>query len=229
MSVHRDGRTILDSIDLELSARPVTTVILGPNGAGKSLLIRMLAGLLQPDYGSVRWGKSAPDRARAAKIGFVFQRPVLLRRTAAANVAFALGITGVPKSERAQRALEVLENAGMSHLAETQSGVLSGGEQQRLAIVRALACNPDIIFLDEPTSNLDPASVAAIERMVRDLQGRGIPIVLITHDLGQARRLADDVIFMHRGRVLERTPAPRFFAAPQSREAASYIKGEIVI
>ena len=229
MCVSRDGRTILDAVDLEISARPITTVILGPNGAGKSLLVRFLAGLLKPDKGNVTWGNSLPARARASKIGFVFQRPVLLRRTAAENIEFALAITGTEKGERRQRALEILSNAGLGHLAKTHSEVLSGGEQQCIALLRAMACNPDIFLLDEPTSNLDPASVAAIERMIGELRGRGIPVVLITHDLGQARRLADDVIFMHRGRILERTPAEAFFNAPQSREAASYINGEIVL
>ena len=229
LRVSHEGRSILEAINLDLAAKPIATVILGPNGAGKSLVIRLLAGLLLPDAGSVSWANSPPDRARAAKIGFVFQQPVLLRRSAVANIAYALRLTGTPSNERLARAHEILRHAGMSHLAETPARVLSGGEQQRLAIVRAMACDPDIFFLDEPTSNLDPASTVAIEQMVRDVRDRGIPFVLITHDLGQARRLADEVIFMHRGCILERTPADQFFINPQTRQAAAYINGEIVI
>ena len=229
LHVTREGRTILNAVDVELTAKATATVILGPNGAGKSVLIRILAGLLPPDSGTVLWGNAPPQGTRAAKIGFVFQRPVMLRRTAVANIAYALGLTGTPAQDRAARAYDILANSGLGHLADTPARVLSGGEQQRLAFVRALACNPDIFFLDEPTSNLDPASTAAIELMIRDVRARGIPLVLITHDLGQARRLADDVIFMHRGRILERTPAATFFTTPQTQEAAAFVRGEIVL
>ena len=117
----------------------------------------------------------------------------------------------------------------MSHLADTPARVLSGGEQQRLAMVRSLACQPDIFFLDEPAANLDPASTAALEKMLHDVRARSTPLVLITHDLGQARRLADEIIFLHKGRICERTPALEFFDAPKSPEAAAYLKGEIVL
>ncbi len=229
LSVRHDGRCILDGITLELGAEPKITVILGPNGAGKSLLLRILAGLLPTETGTILWADTPPDRARAAKIGFVFQRPILLRRTAAANIAFGLSIAGVPKPEQAQRVRDILTESGMSHLADTPASVLSGGEQQRLALVRALACQPDIFFLDEPAANLDPASTAALEKILHDVLARGIPLVLITHDLGQARRLADDVIFLHRGRICERTSAKQFFIKPASVEAAAFVNGEIVL
>lgn len=228
LTVGHNGRRILDTIDIELGTVPAITVLLGPNGAGKSLLLRLLAGLLTPDSGEVLWGNAPPGRARASKIGLVFQRPVLLRRTAAENIAFALTIAGIAKQEQAQRTAEILSASEMSHLADTPARVLSGGEQQRLAFVRALACDPDIFFLDEPTSNLDPASTAALEKMLRNVRAQGIPLVLITHDLGQARRLADEIIFLHKGRICERTPAKDFFNAPKSPEAAAYLKGEIV-
>ena len=229
LSIIRDGRPVLSSVDLELVAAPAVTVVLGPNGAGKSILVRCLAGLLEPDSGTMSWSHSSPDRARALKFGFVFQRPVLLRRTVIGNIDYALSLTGMQKLDRHARAHAILSESGLTHLAQTQARVLSGGEQQRLAISRAMACEPEIFFLDEPTSNLDPASTAAIEQLLRGVRARGTPIVLITHDLGQARRLADEVIFMHQGRILERTAAPQFFAKPTTLEAAAYINGEIVI
>ncbi len=227
--VARSGRSILDAVDLSLGAGPGTTVILGPNGAGKSVLIRVLCGLLAPDTGSVTWGGTAPDRARANKIGFVFQKPVLLRRSARANIEYALGVTGTPKNEQRERALDALQLAGLAHLGETDARVLSSGEQQRLSLARALAMVPGILVLDEPAANLDPASTAAIENVLRGIRDAGTPIVLITHDLGQARRLADEVIFLHKGRTKERTPAEAFFARPQSPEALAYLNGEIVL
>ncbi len=229
VTVRRDGRCVLDNIDIELGDSASTTVILGCNGAGKSLLVRVLAGLLTADTGTVSWANTLANRVRAAKIGLVFQRPVLLRRTAAANIEFALKISGTPKDKRTLRARDILEEAGISYLAQTQARELSGGEQQRLAVARALACDPDIFFLDEPASNLDPASTAALEKMLRHVKARGIPLVLITHDLGQARRLADEVIFMHRGRICERTLAAEFFREPKSPQATAFLAGEIVI
>ena len=121
---------------------------------------------MRPTAGRVSWGDVAPDRARAAKIGFVFQRPVLLRRSALANVTYALTVTGVPRPERHERALAALTRARIAHLAETPARVLSGGEQQLLSIARALATQPEILILDEPTSNLDPAATVAIETLI---------------------------------------------------------------
>ena len=207
--VERAGRRILDGVDIDIDGRG-TLVLMGPNGAGKSLLTRVLAGLVRPTAGRVSWGGVAPDRARAAKIGFVFQRPVLLRRSALANVTYALTVTGVPRAERPMRALAALTRARIAHLAETPARVLSGGEQQLLSIARALATEPDILILDEPTSNLDPAATVAIETLVGEVRSTGVGVVLITHDLGQARRLADEVAFLHHGRLVERTPASSF-------------------
>lgn len=237
--VTRAGRNILDSVDLALGTKPGTTVILGPNGAGKSVLIRVLCGLLLPDQGVVTWGGTVPDRARMAKIGLVFQRPVLLRRSARANIEYALAVTGTPRTgtprtgtardAQRERADDALRLAGLAHLSETDARVLSGGEQQRLTLARALATEPDILVLDEPAANLDPASTAAIENVLRAIRDTGTPVVLITHDLGQARRLADEVVFLHKGRIMERTRAAEFFTQPKSPEAQAYINGEIVL
>lgn len=222
----RAGRRILDAVDLTVAGSGVT-VVMGPNGAGKSLLLRLLAGLVEPDSGVVRWAGRAPDRRRVRRLGFVFQKPVLLRRAALANVRFAL-FDG-DRHERSARALAALTRAGLAHLADTPARLLSGGEQQRLAIARALAPEPEVLLLDEPCANLDPAATAAIEALVGDAGRAGTRIVLVTHDIGQARRLADEVIFLHAGRITERGPAARFFATPASLEAQAYLAGKLVL
>ncbi|MEQ1578145.1 MAG: ABC transporter ATP-binding protein [Hyphomicrobium sp.] len=204
-------------------------MLLGPNGAGKSLLVRVLTGLLRADSGRVTWSGTEPDRKRIVRIGLVFQKPVLLLRTVEANIVFALRATGMPAAGCAACAHDALEKAGLSHLAHTSARVLSGGEQQRLALTRAVACQPELLILDEPTTNLDPASIAAFEDQLQLIRAAGVPILCITHDLGQARRLADHVAFMHLGRVREVMAAAEFFAKPRSREAAQFIAGQIVL
>jgi tungstate transport system ATP-binding protein len=160
----------------------------------------------------------------------VFQKPVLLRRSVAANVHYALRIHGeMSRPERQKRVEEVLEQAGLSALARRQARVLSGGEQQRLALARAWATAPEVLFLDEPTANLDPHGTLAVERMISKIKSRGVKIVLTTHDLGQARRLADEVLFMHRGRLMEQTPAARFFQEPDSEQGQAFVAGKLVL
>jgi tungstate transport system ATP-binding protein len=228
LTVERGGRRIVQQIDIEIGGRG-TLVLMGPNGAGKSVLVRVLAGLIAPTAGRVTWAGTPPDRTRAPKIGFVFQRPVHLRRSALANVAYALGVAGVSKTERAEQAHAALKRAGIAHLAQTPARVLSGGEQQLLAMARALATEPEILILDEPTSALDPAATTAIEKLLRRVHSEGVPVVLITHDLGQARRLADEVAFLHHGRLIERAQSAAFFERPASAEAQAFVRGEIVL
>ena len=228
LTFERGTRRILGGIDIVVGGQG-TLVLIGPNGAGKSLLVRVLAGLVEPTAGSVTWAGMPPDRRRAPKIGFVFQRPVHLRRSALANVTYALAIAGVPKAERTERALAALARARIAHLAQSAARVLSGGEQQLLSIARALATEPEILILDEPTSALDPAATTAIEGLLVTVRGEGVPVVLITHDLGQVRRLADEVAFLHHGRLIERTPREEFLARPRSPEALAFVRGEIVL
>jgi tungstate transport system ATP-binding protein len=224
----RGGRRLLDHIDVEIGGCGAL-VLIGPNGAGKSLLARVLAGLVAPTAGQLTWAGRAPDRRRAPKIGFVFQRPVLLRRSALANVEYALAIAGVARPARGERALYALERARLAHLAHAPARVLSGGEQQLLAIARALATGPEILILDEPTSHLDPAATTAVEDLVRAVRSEGTRVVLITHDLGQLHRLADEVAFLHHGRILERTPGEVFAAQPTTAEAQAFLRGDIVL
>jgi tungstate transport system ATP-binding protein len=225
VSFDAGGRRIIDDITLAIEAGS-RTVILGPNGAGKSVLLRLCHGLLAPTSGRITW--SAPDRSDGMRRqAMVFQRPVMLRRSALANVAYGMKVAGVAAAERDARARAALERVGLTHLADRPARVLSGGEQQRLALARAWALNPEVLFLDEPTANLDPAATHDIESAIGAIDSGGTKIVMVTHNLGQARRLADEIVFLHNGRVAERASAIRFFTAPASPEAASFLKGEL--
>ncbi|MGE0747953.1 MAG: ATP-binding cassette domain-containing protein [Rhodospirillales bacterium] len=219
------GRTLLDGISFTLGGG-ARSIVLGPNGAGKSLLLRLCHALMTPTAGSIRFGAATPAAARARQ-AMVFQRPVLLRRSAAANVAYGLALRGVARRERRRIVAAVLEATGLAALADRPARVLSGGEQQRLALARAWALRPEVLFLDEPTAALDPAAVVAVEAIVAAMHRDGTKIVMTTHDLAQARRLADEVLFLHRGRLLEQGPADRFFAAPQTEAAAAFIAGRL--
>ncbi|MFN3450247.1 MAG: ATP-binding cassette domain-containing protein [Roseococcus sp.] len=213
----------LSAVSLRIAAGP-PSVIIGPNGAGKSLLLRLLHGLLRPSEGCVTF--SAADAAR--RQAMVFQRPVLLRRSVLANVVYPLALAGAPRAGRLARARAALERVGLAALADRPARRLSGGEQQRLALARAEALAPELLFLDEPCANLDPAATRAVEEIVRSLAARGTKIVMTTHDLAQARRLAGEVLFLHRGRLLEQTPAAVFFARPATAEAAAFLRGELL-
>jgi len=213
------GVDILHNVTLTI-APGEPTIILGPNGAGKSVLLRLCHGLLRPTQGSIRAGNVSVSTERTA---LVFQRPVMLRRSALANVAY--GISG--KAAR-DRALQLLQRVGLFHLAQRPARKLSGGEQQRVALARAWGREPEILFLDEPTASLDPAATRAVEDIVREISVQGVKIVMATHDLGQARRLANDVVFLHKGKLLEHTPAAGFFAAPKTPQAAAFLRGELL-
>jgi len=213
---------IIPPLDLTLEAG-ASTIILGANGAGKSVLMRLMHGLLAPSTGRVVWSTDGPRRRQA----MVFQRPVMLRRSALANVVYALDAAGVPVGQQARLAREALQEVGLSHVAGRAARVLSGGEQQRLALARAWALHPEVLFLDEPTANLDPGATREIEAIIKAFDVAGTKIVMSTHNLGQARRLGDEVIFLHQGRVAERAPIDRFFPQPDSPEAAAFVKGEL--
>lgn len=228
LTIERDGRRLVDSLDLTLPPEPGITVLLGPNGAGKSLLLQLLTGLLEPDAGTVTWAGQKPSPALTKRIGYVFQKPVLLRRSVLANVAFSLAATGCSKDTINARAAEALAIAGLSGLAQQPARSLSGGEQQRLALARAMSYTPEFLVLDEPTAHLDPASVAAIEKLVAQAAAMGTAVLLVTHDIAQARRLAGTIVFMHRGRILETGCAKTFFEAAETPEARAYLAGELL-
>lgn len=225
VSLEAGGKRLIDNVSLRLLAGP-RTVILGPNGAGKSLLMRLCHGLIAPGAGRIVW--EGPEAAGARRRqAMVFQRPVMLRRSALGNVIYALKAQGAPRGERMTRAMEALARTGLAALAGQPARSLSGGEQQRLALARAWATAPEVLFLDEPTASLDPAATGAVEDIVGQMHEAGTKIVMTTHDLGQARRLADEILFLHRGRLLEQLAAPRFFAGPATEEAAAFVEGRL--
>ena len=223
-----EGRRLIDGVDLRLEAGPLT-VMLGPNGAGKSLLLRLLHGLIEPSAGRLTWAGQPAGRATRRRQAMVFQRPVLLRRSADANLRYALRAKGLTGPTLGQRALDWLTRAELAPLASQPARLLSGGEQQRLAVARALSTEPEVLFLDEPTASLDPTSALAIEALLREARASGTKIVLVTHDIAQARRLADEVVFLYHGRVASQAPAERFFADPGSEPARDFIAGRIVV
>jgi len=228
LSLEVDGRRLIDGVDLRLEDTSLS-VILGPNGAGKSLLLRLMHGLISPTKGEILWAGIPMDGRIRLRQAMVFQKPVLLRRTAQGNITHAVALRGVPRGERGPRAYQALKLAGLERHASTSARVLSGGEQQRLCLARALSLDPDVLFLDEPTTNLDPTSTLAIERQLVQAQERGIKVIMVTHDLGQARRLAQEVVFLHQGTLLEHRSASAFFRQPDTAVGRAFISGELVL
>jgi tungstate transport system ATP-binding protein len=222
------GKKLIDRMSLTLGGGP-PTVVMGPNGAGKSLLLRLCHDLLRPTSGRIVWNIGMSTDVRRAQ-AMVFQRPVMLRRSVAANVDYALRASGMrERKARRERVAWALEQAGLAPLAGRSARVLSGGEQQRLALARAWALQPQVLFLDEPAANLDPAATRACEDMIHTINTAGTKIVMTTHDLGQAKRLASEVLFLHQGRLAEQTPACVFFNQPQSRPAAAFLEGKLYV
>jgi tungstate transport system ATP-binding protein len=228
LSFEAGGRVLIAGIDLRLEAG-TRTVIMGPNGAGKSLLLRLLHGLIEPSGGDVLWQGQRAGPAIRRRQAMVFQRPVLLRRSAAANMHHALRGNGWSRRDARERAAYWLDRADLSRFAEQPARLLSGGEQQRLAVARALSLEPEVLFLDEPTASLDPASTLGIEALMQSAFETGTKIVLVTHHLGQAQRFADEVVFLYRGRVEAFDRAPDFFERPGSEKAQAFIDGRIVL
>ena len=220
------GGRLIDGVDLDI--RPgARLAVMGANGAGKSLLLRLLHGLIRPSAGEILWRGRPPGREARLAQAMVFQRPVLLRRSVRANLRFALAARGAGRAERVARAEQALAHARLERLAQRPARLLSAGEQQRLAVARALACAPRLLFLDEPTASLDPASAQAVEALIRDAHAEGVAIVLVTHDAGQARRLADELVFLDAGRVAETGALPGALEAPRSEAARAWVEGRL--
>ncbi len=217
---------LLKAISVRLTGGP-KTIILGPNGAGKSLLLRLCHGLITPSEGEIVWhGAAGRDPLRFQAM--VMQRPIMLRRSVAANIDFALSLRKISRPVRRRLIDEALERTGLGAFARVPARVLSFGEQQRLALARSWALHPQVLFLDEPTANLDPAATHVIEQAITAMAAEDTKIIMTTHDLGQARRLADEVIFLHRGRLLERAGAAAFFAGPENELAQAFLRGELL-
>lgn len=222
---YRDGGAVLLSdITLRIDAGQ-RLIVLGANGAGKSLLLRLCHGLIDPTEGRRSWASGAQ---RAEAQAMVFQRPVLLRRSVAANIDYPLALKGLARRDRRDMVAQTIERFGLRDLAHQPARLLSGGEQQRLALARAWAMRPQMLFLDEPTAALDPSSTRAIEEILMQFSDEGITLMMSTHDLGQARRLAQNVLFMHQGRMIEHGPADAFFAQAQTPQARGFLAGDLV-
>ncbi len=220
------GTRIIDHINLSIVDNDIT-VILGPNGAGKSVLLRLLHGLLTPTQGKVEWSGNVVSEELRKRQALVFQRPVMMRRSVADNIRFVLSLRNFPDSdERLEKALEL---AGLVKQARQPAPKLSGGEQQRLAIARALVLDPEVLILDEPSSNLDPGATMAIEQLIKAAREDGKKVILVTHDLGQAKRVGDEIIFLHHGRIIEQGPCDAFFTDPQTNEARAYLSGGLLL
>nr|WP_040307844.1 ATP-binding cassette domain-containing protein [Afipia felis] len=226
VSIVAGGISILTDVTLRFSSG-APTVLIGPNGSGKTTLLRVAMGLLQPSSGSVTWG--GQERVAPQRRAIVFQRPAMLRRTAAANIEYALASVNIERDLWKQRTEELLAMVGLSGLGERPARKLSGGEQQRLALARALARSPEVLFLDEPTAALDPYSTKAIEDVLATISAKNIKIVMSTHDLGEARRLAGDIVFLNHGRIVETGSATNFFTAPITGDGQRFIAGELLI
>lgn len=208
--------------------------IIGPSGSGKSTLLRILNLIDQPSSGRVRFhgqdithtnGRLAIQR----RMGMVFQEPVMFNTTVFDNVAYGLrvrGLRGVAVLERVRAELKAL---GLEHLEKQPARTLSGGEAQRVALARVLVTDPEVLFLDEPTSNLDPRNAALIEEMIRAVsRERGVSVVLVTHNIFQARRLADHITFIYEGAVVEDGPTDEILTNPRDERTAAFVRGDTV-
>ncbi len=218
-----NGHPVLSGVDLTLEGEGIS-VILGPNGAGKSVLLRMLAGLERPDGGVIAWnGAGAPSE----RVAMAFQQPMLLRASVEDNAGLGLKPLKLARDEARRRVGEALRRVGLGHRARDSARLLSGGERQRLALARVWAIRPRLLLLDEPTAALDPTATEAVEAIIREIRTDGARIVMTTHNLGQAMRLADDIVFIESGRVREHTPSARFFSRPRSAQAKLFMQGEL--
>ena len=225
VEVRRGGRRLLGPLTLRL-AEAGLSVVMGPNGAGKTTLLRLLHGLERPQAGALHWPGGAHDAL--GRQAFVFQAPILLRRSVLANIAYPLRLAGASRAAARAAAAERAAEAGLGDHLDRPAQALSGGEKQKLALARALIRAPEVLLLDEPCASLDNAATRDIEAMLRRIRAAGTRIVMSTHDLGQARRLADDVIFLHAGRLIEAAPGAAFFAAPRTPEAAAHLRGDLL-
>ena len=216
-------RPVLDGLSAAV-VTPGVTAIVGPNGAGKSVTLRMIDGLLRPDHGTIRFGARTVDAVRRA---FVFQRPALIRASAADNVALALRPLGLSRRDTAGRVSAALARVGLVDRANDAALMLSGGEQQRLALARAWVVQPELLLLDEPTANLDPSATEAIESLIAGIARAGTKVILVSHNLGQVARLAEDVLVLAAGRAVEHGPMRRVLDAPHASETKLYLKGEL--
>lgn len=224
-TLRRQGKTLIGPVDLTLG-RIGVTVVIGPNGSGKTSLLRMMHGLQRTADGRVGW--SVADAIARERQAYVFQRPIALRRSVLANLMFPLRLRGASRAQAEVQARAIADRFDLSAMLAQPAPSLSGGEMQRLALARALITEPEILFADEPCAALDGQATRQIEALLAGTASAGTRLVMATHDMGQARRLASDVIFLLHGRIHETGPAETFFAAPATPEAQAFLNGDIV-
>jgi len=217
------GKKLVGPVSLTLAPTGFTMVI-GPNGAGKTTLLRLMHGLQRCSSGTVAWAKADARNQQA----FVFQSPIMMRRTVVDSLAYPLRLRGLSKAAALKKATQCADNFGLENLLASWAPLLSGGEKQKLSLARALITEPEILFLDEPCASLDGRATREIEAILQQVQARGTRVVMSTHDMGQARRLAGDVIFMLHGKIHEHSPAEAFFSTPKTPEAKAFVNGDIV-
>lgn len=225
VSVRRRGKRLIGPIDLTLGATGFT-ILLGPNGSGKTTLLKALHGLERLSGGGIRWNIPEGDARKAQ--AFVFQSPIMLRRSVAANLEFPLMINGLSKPIRREKVAHWAGRIGLAEALERRATLLSGGEKQKLALARALICDPQVLFLDEPCANLDGRATREIEAMLTQANRDGTRIIMATHDMGQARRLASEVLFLLNGKIHETGVASATFDAPQTSEFKAFLRGDIL-
>lgn len=223
--VKRQGKRLVGPVSLDMKDLGMT-VVMGPNGAGKTTFLKMVHGLERLSSGSVSWACPSAEARRLQ--AFVFQTPILLRRSVVENVAYPLQLKGIPRKEALREAAQRLDDIGLSSLANQAANRLSGGEKQKLAIARALITDPKLLILDEPCASLDGRSMREIEAILKDTRNKGTRILISTHNIGQAKRLADEVLFVAGGEICEYSSANTFFENPQSQQAQAYLRGDIV-
>ena len=223
--LRRQGKQILGPLSLTVAGGGIT-IVLGPNGAGKTSLLRAMHGLERLRGGRIGWAVPIAQ-ARAAQ-AFVFQTPILMRRSVRDCIAFPLQLAGQNRQQARVAADLMVARVGLTGRADVDCADLSGGERQKMALARALITTPQVLFLDEPCANLDGAATAEIEAILRDACDSGTRIVMSTHNVGQARRLADDVLFIHKGRLHDHGAAPGFFDQPQTPEARAHLNGDLL-
>lgn len=211
----------LSEVSLQVHAGEFIALI-GANGSGKTSLLSALHGLVK-----LSGRREVAPEAFAAQV-MVFQRPFMLRLSVWRNLLIALWLAGVPRQERRARAEQALQRAGLAGLRDRPARALSGGQQQRLALARAWARQPRLLFLDEPTANLDPSAKTEIESMLASFKAEGMTLVMSTHNLGQAKRLASRVIYLDRGKIRVDLPCQEFFNAHDlDPRTELFLKGEL--
>ncbi len=225
VSYYADEVALIKNVDLEI-ATTGSTVMLGHNGSGKSLLLKLMHGVITPSSGQVTWNNSQPDTNQYWRT-FLLQRPTFFKQSVLYNVEFVLHIANTPKNEFKTRCQQALEICGLSGLADRNTHSLSGGELQKLSLARAWVLNPSVVLLDEPTVALDPPSVLGFENIIQQFKQSNTKVIMTTHDLSQAKRLADEIVFIDSGKIIEQSSAGKFFSGPKSSQAQNFISGEL--